>query len=74
MRHTLDMEAKNLRKILTEECGTGRGIELYIVDVASLIVQILLFDSVVLNTFGNLNLADISIQPFTRNLASKSFL
>ena len=62
------------KKILTKECGTGRGIELYIVDVAPLKVQILLYDSVVLNIFGNFNLAYISIQPFTRNLASKSFL
>ena len=62
------------KKILTEECGTIKGIELYIVDVAPLIVQILLYDYVVLNIFGNFHLAYISIQPFARNLAFKSVL
>ena len=51
-----------------------RGIESYILDITSLIVQILLYDSVALRIFGYLKLADISIQPLTRNLAAKGFI
>ena len=67
-------KTSGLQNILTEKSGIRRGIKLYILDITPLIVQILLYDSDVLRVFGHFKLADISIQPFTRNLAAKSFL
>ena len=67
-------QISGLPNILTEQSGICRGIELYILDITPLIVQVLLYDSDVLRVFGHFKLADISIQPLTRNLAAKSFL
>ena len=63
-----------LVKLLTEKSGIYRGIESNIVDVILLIVQVLLYNFVVLLILHHIDSPNISIQPLTRDLASKCLL